>query len=189
MASIAYCPQCGHVLSNEKDVDIKDYERSQCRFCGFDRGFAPIPKIHQPESFIKQFIEYIKFTRKLRTEEYFGRKPSCIEENHMHSVKRFGIDKNPLYSKELSIKTAQLKDAEYEERLRAESDARHKQEMDKLWDQVHQSMASKPRCPTCGSTNVKKLDVVDRAISVGTLGVLSNKINKSFKCKDCGYTW
>ena len=46
-----------------------------------------------------------------------------------------------------------------------------------------------PKCPTCGSTNIKRLDFVDRGISVGILGLSSNKINKSFQCKNCKYTW
>ena len=44
-------------------------------------------------------------------------------------------------------------------------------------------------CPTCGSTNVEKLTVAKRGISVWLFGAASNTINKSFKCKSCGYTW
>lgn len=46
-----------------------------------------------------------------------------------------------------------------------------------------------PKCPTCGSTNIKKISTMERAVSVGTLGLFSKKINKSFKCGNCGYTW
>lgn len=45
------------------------------------------------------------------------------------------------------------------------------------------------KCPTCHSTQVRKIDVVERAGSVAFLGIFSKKINKSFKCKNCGYTW
>lgn len=48
---------------------------------------------------------------------------------------------------------------------------------------------NKPKCPTCGSTNVKKIGGWERGVSVAVLGVFSNKINKSFKCGNCGYTW
>lgn len=44
-------------------------------------------------------------------------------------------------------------------------------------------------CPTCHSKNVKKIGAGERIVSVGMLGFFSNKINKTFKCKDCGYTW
>ena len=51
------------------------------------------------------------------------------------------------------------------------------------------SQQNKPRCPTCSSTNVQKIGTGERAVSVAMLGMFSKKINKSFKCKNCGYTW
>lgn len=45
------------------------------------------------------------------------------------------------------------------------------------------------KCPTCQSTNVQKIGTGERVVSVATMGVFSKKINKSFKCKSCGYTW
>lgn len=46
-----------------------------------------------------------------------------------------------------------------------------------------------PKCPTCQSTNVQKISGGERVASVVALGIFSKKINKSFKCKSCGYTW
>lgn len=46
-----------------------------------------------------------------------------------------------------------------------------------------------PKCPTCGSTNISKISAGERIISVGVLGLGSNKINKSYKCNNCKYTW
>lgn len=45
------------------------------------------------------------------------------------------------------------------------------------------------KCPTCGSANIKKISGTERAASVVGLGLLSKKINKTFKCNNCGYTW
>lgn len=47
----------------------------------------------------------------------------------------------------------------------------------------------KPKCPTCQSTNIQEIGIGERAISIIMSGMHSNKINKSFKCKNCGYTW
>ncbi len=44
-------------------------------------------------------------------------------------------------------------------------------------------------CPTCKSTNVSKIGAGERAASVGLFGIFSKKINKTFKCNSCGYTW
>lgn len=49
--------------------------------------------------------------------------------------------------------------------------------------------SSKPKCPHCKSTNISKISGTERAMSVIGLGILSKKINKSFKCNNCGYTW
>lgn len=46
-----------------------------------------------------------------------------------------------------------------------------------------------PKCPTCGSTNIRKISTGERMVSVGMLGLFSKKISKSFKCNSCGYTW
>ena len=48
---------------------------------------------------------------------------------------------------------------------------------------------TKVKCPFCQSTNVKKIGSGERAVSVLGLGLLSKKINKSFKCKSCGGTF
>lgn len=48
---------------------------------------------------------------------------------------------------------------------------------------------NKPKCPTCSSTNVQKIGAGERVASVGLFGLFSKKINKTFKCKDCGYSW
>ena len=106
------------------------------------------------------------------------------ENLHLIKLMVLDIDKNPLYNEELSIKTAYMEDEEIEEMKQTpEFKEQNRQLMEKLRNE------DVPHCPTCGSTNIKKLDVVDRAVSVGFFGIFSNKINKSFKCKDCGCTW
>lgn len=48
---------------------------------------------------------------------------------------------------------------------------------------------NKPKCPNCHSTNIKAISGTERAMSIIGLGMFSKKINKSFKCLDCKYTW
>ena len=52
-----------------------------------------------------------------------------------------------------------------------------------------QENANKPKCPTCGSTNIKKMGGIERGASIAAFGLFSKKINKTFKCSNCGYTW
>lgn len=46
-----------------------------------------------------------------------------------------------------------------------------------------------PKCPTCQSTNIRKIGTGERAVSILGFGILSKKINKTWKCNDCGHTW
>lgn len=46
-----------------------------------------------------------------------------------------------------------------------------------------------PKCPTCQSTNIRKMGGVERGVSIATFGLFSKKINKTFKCNNCNYTW
>lgn len=46
-----------------------------------------------------------------------------------------------------------------------------------------------PKCPVCGSTNLKKLDALNRGASVFLWGLGSNKINKTWECKNCKSTF
>ena len=46
-----------------------------------------------------------------------------------------------------------------------------------------------PRCPHCHSTNIKSISGLNRGASIAMWGIFSKKINKSFECKNCGYTW
>ena len=48
---------------------------------------------------------------------------------------------------------------------------------------------NKVHCPTCGSTNIRKMGGVERGASIWAFGIFSKKINKTFKCGNCGYTW
>lgn len=52
-----------------------------------------------------------------------------------------------------------------------------------------QELLNKPKCPTCGSTNIKKIGGIERGASIAAFGIFSKKINKTFKCCNCGYTW
>ena len=45
------------------------------------------------------------------------------------------------------------------------------------------------KCPNCGQVNVTFISTTSRAVSVGTVGLVSNKIGKTYKCPKCKYMW
>ena len=64
-----------------------------------------------------------------------------------------------------------------------------------MW--IHPNLKSKidikptniPKCPTCGSTNIKHISTLNRAVSVGVFGLLSGKIGKNYECLNCKARW
>lgn len=57
-------------------------------------------------------------------------------------------------------------------------------------ENMHNSQFSNmPKCPTCSSTNVKRVSGTSKAISVVMFGLFSQKAKKQFHCNNCGYKW
>ena len=52
-----------------------------------------------------------------------------------------------------------------------------------------QEWLNKPKCPTCGSTNVEKISFGKKAVGGALFGLLSSDVRKSMHCKNCGYKW
>ena len=49
--------------------------------------------------------------------------------------------------------------------------------------------ASIPKCPTCGSANLKRISMSSKVASVAMFGLFSTKRSKTFHCNNCGYEW
>lgn len=45
------------------------------------------------------------------------------------------------------------------------------------------------KCPKCGSDDIKSISTLNRAISVSTVGLASNKIGKQYQCRKCKNIW
>lgn len=78
-------------------------------------------------------------------------------------------------NKEKQIKNEEI---EKQQKIQNEKQLKYKQNAQNI-----------PKCPTCGSTNIRKIGTGERAVSVIGLGLLSKKINKTWKCNSCGHTW
>ncbi len=78
------------------------------------------------------------------------------------------------------------------------------EEFDKLWQPLEEfrikelerrknsrskNDSNSPKCPTCGSTNVKKISGGKRWLGVGLFGLASSNIGKTYECKNCQYKW
>lgn len=46
-----------------------------------------------------------------------------------------------------------------------------------------------PKCPTCGSTNIKKISGAKRWLTTGVFGLASSDVGKTMECNSCGAKW
>ncbi|MEA4929359.1 MAG: zinc ribbon domain-containing protein [Candidatus Limiplasma sp.] len=94
---------------------------------------------------------------------------------YWHNDYKPSLDK---YNQFLEMGETQYREAQVQQR---------KQEAVK---QRYDAMINPPvRCPSCGSTDKEQITALNRVVSVGALGLASNKIGKSWKCKHCGHMW
>lgn len=54
---------------------------------------------------------------------------------------------------------------------------------------VKKQPSNLPKCPTCNSTNIKKISAVSKAGGMFMFGIFSKTAKSQFQCEDCGYKW
>lgn len=48
---------------------------------------------------------------------------------------------------------------------------------------------NRPKCPTCGSTNIEKISVGKKLGGGFLFGIFSSDVRNTMHCKDCGAKW
>lgn len=124
-----------------------------------------------PENMKYKYHIFVEDWTKISNDEIIQRK-----ENFVMSE----LNNNPLFSIE-----------EYNKQINRQIETNR--QIDKYHEQqkIDSQTKSNPvvECPYCHSTNTKKISGVERVTSIATLGIFSKKINKSFKCNNCGGTF
>ncbi len=54
---------------------------------------------------------------------------------------------------------------------------------------VAREWQNKPKCPTCQSTNLKKISATSKVMNTAMFGIFGTKRHKTFHCNNCGYEW
>lgn len=60
---------------------------------------------------------------------------------------------------------------------------------DKQKQEEEKAESCKPKCPTCGSTNIEKISTTSKVVGASLFGLFSKTARSQFKCKNCGYKW
>lgn len=63
-----------------------------------------------------------------------------------------------------------------------------KQQYEKV-KSFQKEQANVPKCPTCNSTDIKKISVISKAVGATMFGLFSKTARSQFRCKNCGYEW
>ena len=52
-----------------------------------------------------------------------------------------------------------------------------------------QDLLNKPKCPTCNSSNLKRVSATSKVVNTAVFGLFGTKRFKQFHCNNCGYEW
>lgn len=178
-----YCLHCGRIYAES----YYEYENEDCLHC----GFRLIEDTDMTEEQFLQLSESEKNAYELKIYN-ICKQSEFFDENdytELHSdleewYYTFRFDKY----EQLSGEKAWTKENDAYHRMEAHK--RVSEAMAKYAGTITSSNNSNAvTCPFCKSTNIRKIGSGERAVSVLGLGLLSKKINKSFKCKSCGGTF
>ena len=166
--ALIICPECGKEISDQS---------KQCIHCGY-----PISEIVTPHRTDERICIvngkeiYLHFLLdNIETKEKFDRLVRTIDCKGTTAIKIIKeVEETKKIPETLNFETR--------------TQSLKRQEQEKLQRQ-QQDQANLPKCPTCGSTNIRKIGSVERGTSIVAFGIFSKKMNKTFKCGNCGYTW
>ena len=163
--SLIVCSECGNNVSEFAD---------KCPHCG-----CPIDIIKQN----KKEIEGCLYTI------VNGKKIDVTKIVHLILTK----DKNNLeIARELIIKDLNISPVKFIKPVLECNGAPvecNAEPLDQIHNRQQSIQSSKPKCPTCGSTNIQKISATSKALGAIGFGLLSKTARSQFKCNKCGYKW
>lgn len=159
-------------------------KRRFCMVCGYEVAIVILN--HSKEKLKEEYKNYsnptcVRCGNKKRFIAYSwdGDKANCNEQ-----LEKFKDDllKNPFCNYDKACEYRNIE--KHAAILRKESVAKNSASY-----AVKDSTPNIPKCPTCGSTDIKDISTLNRMVSVGAFGLASDKIGKTKECKNCGYKW
>ena len=153
----------------------------KCIDCGSNRKTTPqerkqsqLPyRITIPSYKSKKPIEYYKNISQNQYNDTQHWKEIFVEQE---------LSLNPLFDKS-KYEHSCLKQKERDERIKYRND--HPEEI----IPQSQPQPNTPKCPTCNSTNIKKISSLSRAAHGYAFGLFSKTARSQFCCQNCGYKW
>lgn len=169
------CPICGSCGTSSDRFPV-------CHFCGCE------DMLEFDNSYIESVEKEIANMPKEQREDLEKGEP-CDDPKYDKYDTKEEIALREYMRRKYTFTNSQFSKARYNERVNKEIEtclemARKDQE---AYDEVYGR--KKVACPTCGSTNTKKISGLSKAASVGLFGIFSQKVKHQFHCNSCGYEW
>lgn len=186
------CPCCGEILGDSLEI---------CFHCKYNFRYGRV--VTEGEKITPQDITYLicrTNTKNIRTNETIGIELSnLIEQNKIDQALNYIQDyfnsdercANEIL--ELCKKEFNKIENEVREMLRKQGIQPLTQEQksfineqDRLYRLKQQNI---PKCPTCQSTNIKKISTLSKVAGASMFGLFSKTARSQFQCINCGYKW
>lgn len=177
-----YCLYCGCIYAESSD----EYENETCMVCGYK-------KIEDTTMTEEQFLKLSESEK----DDYELKIYNICKQSDFFDERMYNKQHEKLYNWYFTFRFDKYEQLTGEKSYTKENEAYHDMEshkrvseaMSKYAGTISSNNNNQVKCPFCQSTNVKKIGAGERAVSVLVLGLLSKKINKSFKCNSCGETF
>lgn len=177
-----YCLCCGNIYAESYD----EYENEECMHCGFQL-------IEDMDMTEKQFLELSDSEK----DKYELRIYNICKQSDFFDEREYNKIREKMYNWYLTFRFDKYERLTGEKAYTKENEEYHKMEahkrvseaMAKYAGTIKSNSNNTVTCPFCKSNSVRKIRTGERVVSVLGLGLLSKKINKSFKCNSCGGTF
>lgn len=157
-----YCPVCGIITVDQYDQNCIYCNGKIVNAINSDDYYTEKAKeLYPPHDIISNEIYYSSS----------GARKALFE---------LEVSKNPLFDEQL-----------YETRIaekKAQDDAEFKQRVAKMKAEYHNN-PNIPTCPTCHSTNIKKISLAKGYLHWRMFGFFSKTARSQYHCQNCDYKW
>lgn len=142
---------------------------------------------------------YIMYSCKIcayRSEKNLSTCPVCgstssFVDEDISILEQLGCNSLAIYKmqklKKQDIIEYELKMSQFRTQYEQQQSIRKSQQM--LNNTQGQQTSNRPKCPTCGSTNIQKISATRKAMGAIGFGLLSKTARSQFECLDCKCKW
>ena len=161
------CPVCGEIKDN--------HSIPECEWCDNN-------------------VEFMIFESEIDWNSKHTAEEGIFFQRELNKFKKDIVYKNPLYNKKIAGTAKKRLDEYYKkknEETRAERDRKYQEYLATRRPTRTKPSANLPKCPTCGTTDIKRISNSAKAVNTAIFGIFGTKRHYQFECQNpkCKYKW